>query len=180
VGHEDQLTYYSNYGPAITVAAPGGARKFNLPVWDRGGTPGFPDTDADGFNAFQVFSTTSNYAQGIPCFTFPAGSGFPPGQCYSTIQGTSMAAPHVAAALALIKSVHPGWGPAALLAKLKASTVHPTNLTPGLLANDHSKGDLTGAFPAPCTSGYCHLGGPPISNADAYGAGLIDLGRAVR
>ena len=31
-----------------------------------------------------------------------------------------MAAPHVAAALALIKSVHPSWGPAQLVAKLTA------------------------------------------------------------
>ena len=180
VGHQDQLSYYSNYGPAITVAAPGGARKFNLPVWDRGGTPGFPFTTADGTNAYQVFSTTSNFAQEIPCATFPAGSGFPPNQCYSTIQGTSMAAPHVAADLALIKSVHPSWGPAQLIAKLTASTTHPHNLTPGLSAGDTSKGDLTALFPDRCTSGYCHLGGPAISDSDAYGAGLIDLGQAVR
>jgi subtilisin family serine protease len=180
VGHQDQLSYYSNYGPAITVAAPGGARKFNLPVWDRGGTPGFPFTTADGTNAYQVFSTTSNFAQAIPCATFPAGSGFPPNQCYSTIQGTSMAAPHVAAALALIKSVHPSWGPAQLVAKLTASTTHPHNLTPGLAAGDTSKGDLTALYPDRCTSGYCHLGGPAISDSDAYGAGLIDLGHAVR
>ena len=180
VGHENQLAYYSNYGPAITVAAPGGARKFNLPVWDRGGTPGFPFTIADGTNAFQVFSTTSNYAQDIPCATFPAGSGFPPGQCYSTIQGTSMAAPHVTAAIALIKSVHPGWGPVALINKLRSTTTHPHNLTPGLLAGDQSKGDLTALYPDRCTAGYCHLGGPAIPDSDAYGAGLINLGRAVR
>ena len=180
VGHQDQLAYYSNHGPAITVAAPGGARNFNLPVWDRGGTPGFPFTTADGTNAYQVFSTTSNFAQEIPCATFTAGSGFPPNQCYSTIQGTSMAAPHVAAALALIKSVHPGWGPTQLITKLTASTSHPHNLTPGLLAGDMSKGDLPAVFPDRCTSGYCHRGGPPISDSDAYGAGLIDLGRAVR
>jgi Subtilase family len=47
-GLRDQLAYYSNYGPRIDVAAPGGARKFNLPLWDRGGTPGFPYTAADG------------------------------------------------------------------------------------------------------------------------------------
>jgi hypothetical protein len=41
-GQLNQLAYYSNYGPRIDVAGPGGARKFNLPLWDRGGTPGFP------------------------------------------------------------------------------------------------------------------------------------------
>jgi hypothetical protein len=40
---------------------PGGARKFNLPVYDRGGTPGFPYTpEADGTKVWEDFSTTSN------------------------------------------------------------------------------------------------------------------------
>ena len=38
VGEKNQLAYYSNYGPRIDVVAPGGARKFNLPNQDRGGT----------------------------------------------------------------------------------------------------------------------------------------------
>ena len=43
-GKQNQLAYYSNYGPRIDIAGPGGARKFNLPNFDRGGTPGFPYT----------------------------------------------------------------------------------------------------------------------------------------
>jgi hypothetical protein len=31
----------------------------------------------------------------------------------------------------------------------------------------------------PCPTGYCHLGGPPISSKDAYGAGIVDAKRAV-
>jgi hypothetical protein len=27
----------------------------------------------------------------------------------------------------------------------------------------------------PCSSGYCHLGGAPVSNAEAYGAGLLNV-----
>jgi len=46
----------------------------------------------------------------IPCFIFTAESGFPPGQCYSTIQGTSMATPHVSAAFALTASARPRCG----------------------------------------------------------------------
>jgi subtilisin family serine protease len=107
VGKRNQLAYYSNYGARIDIAAPGGARKFNLPTVDRGGTPGFPVTASDLTNAWQTFSTTSNWAVEIPCYTFTTGSGFPQGQCYSTIQGTSMAAPHAAAAVALIASEHP-------------------------------------------------------------------------
>jgi subtilisin family serine protease len=172
VGRRNQLAYYSNYGARVDVAAPGGARKFNLGAYDRGGTPGFPVTADDLTNAWQTFSTTSNWAVEIPCYTFTTGSGFPQGQCYSTIQGTSMAAPHAAAAVALIASEHPSLRhrPGALVARLKDTARSVRNLTPPLSATDTSPGDLTGL---PCTTGYCHLGGAPISNRNAYGAGLV-------
>src|SRR5262249_48122079 len=35
-GARDQLTYYSNYGSRVDLAAPGGARKFNIPRSDGG------------------------------------------------------------------------------------------------------------------------------------------------
>ena len=171
VGKRDQLAYYSNYGARIDIAAPGGARKFNLGAYDRGGTPGFPVTADDLTNAWQTFSTTSNWAVEIPCYTFTTGSGFPQGQCYSTIQGTSMAAPHAAAAVALIASEHPSLRhrPGALVARLQAKARSVSNSTPQLSATDTSPGDLTGLA---CGTGFCHLGGPPISNRNAYGAGL--------
>ena len=171
-GLADQLAYYSNYGPRIDVAAPGGARKFNLPYWDRGGTPGFPYVAADLTNVWEEFSTNSNWATEIPCFTFARGTGFTPDQCYSSIQGTSMATPHVSAVLALIASARPALRgkPDRLVAALKASTRGARNQTQVLSAGDRSKGDLGG--PA-CGSGYCHLGGPAVSNADAYGAGIV-------
>ena len=179
VGAQNQLAYYSNYGPRIDVAGPGGARKFNLPVWDRGGTPGYPVTDADGTTAFEDFSITSNWALEIPCYTF-SGPGIPPlfypDTCYSTIQGTSMATPHASAALALIASRNP-WlrhNPLALVAMLKmsATNVHG-NRTPGLSATDTSAGDLS-TYPGACAGGYCHLGGPAIPDREAYGAGLVN------
>ena len=77
VGRQNQLTYYSNYGPRIDVAAPGGARKFNLPNADRGGTGGFPYTTADGYTAFETFSITSNWALEIPCFVQPRPAVLP-------------------------------------------------------------------------------------------------------
>jgi hypothetical protein len=174
IGQLDQLSYYSSYGPRIDIAAPGGARKFNLPFWDRGGTPGFPYTTADGTNVWEDFSTTSNWAVEIPCFTFPAAAGFPADQCYSTIQGTSMATPHVSAAIALAASAHANLrrNPAALVAWVQARTVHPVNRTPALSATDTSPGELA---PEACTSGYCHLGGPAISSREAYGAGLVNV-----
>jgi subtilisin family serine protease len=176
-GKANQLAYYSDYGPRIDLAGPGGARKFNLANFDRGGTPGFPYTLDDLTNAWQVFSTTSNWAVEIPCFTFTAGSGFPQGECYSTIQGTSMAAPQVSGSLALVASAHPSLRkhPGRLLARLKRlANDAPTNHTRALSATDTSPGDLTGL---PCDIGFCHLTGPRISDNDAYGAGLVNVAR---
>ena len=175
-GQADQLAYYSNYGPRIDVAAPGGARKFNLPYWDRGGTPGFPYVTADLTQVWEEFSTTSNWSTEIDCFTFANGTGFTPGQCYSSIQGTSMATPHVSAVLALIASARPALRgkPDLLIAALKAGARPADNLTQVLSAGDRSKGELSDLT---CGSGYCHLGGPRVSDADAYGAGIVMVPR---
>jgi lantibiotic leader peptide-processing serine protease len=176
-GKQNQLSYYSNYGPRIDIAGPGGARKFNLTNFDRGGTPGFPYTLEDLTNAWQVFSTTSNWAVQIRCFTFTTGSGFPQGECYSTIQGTSMAAPQVAGSLALVASAHPSLRkrPGALIARLKRmANDGPSNATRALSATDTSPGDLSGL---PCDIGYCHLEGPRIPDSEAYGAGLVNVAR---
>ena len=179
VGRQNQLTYYSNYGPRIDVAAPGGAREFNLPNADRGGTGGWPYTTADGTKAFETFSITSNWATEIPCFV-NLGPKFYPDECYSTIQGTSMATPHASAVVALIASAHPRLAHHAslLISFLKWTSEHiHGNTTPGLSATDTSVGDRTGLA---CTTGYCHLGGPAISDHEAYGAGLVDAADAVR
>jgi subtilisin family serine protease len=95
----------------------------------------------------------------------------------NTISGTSMATPHVVGALALSASAHPRLRkhPAALIAWVKAranDNVH--NLTRTLSATDTSGGDLTGGS---CPDGYCHLGGPRVSDRDAYGAGLVSAAR---
>ncbi len=177
-GRRDQLTYYSNYGPRIDVAAPGGARKFNLPLADRGGTPGFPFTDADGTIVFEVFGITSNYAVDVPVF-FVDDPGFHTFQAYTAIQGTSMATPNAAGVAALALSAQPGplGLPGALFAHIKGSARRlSNNATPGLSASDTSPGDLTGV---PCTGGYCHLGGTAIKAADAFGAGMVDALNAV-
>ena len=122
-----------------------------------------------------MFSTTSNWAVEIPCFTFTKGSGFHEGECYSTIQGTSMAAPQVVGSLALIASAHKSLRkrPGALIARMKRlANDNPTNFTRALSATDTSPGDLTGL---PCDIGYCHLTGPRITDDDAYGAGLVNV-----
>ena len=212
VGQQNQLTYYSNYGPRIDVAAPGGARKFNLPAADRGGSEGWPYTGTDsyvsdnnpgvggsvtdGFNAWEDFSITSNFALEIPCLIFdgtsadptpdgyygvPTQTGFDNDQCYSSIQGTSMATPHASATLALIVSAFPAmrYDPKALVKYLK-KTATPvksmTNTTPPMSKTDTSNTDYTGL---PCPNGYCHLGGKAIKAQDAFGSGLVNAANAV-
>jgi subtilisin family serine protease len=178
VGRQDQLAYYSNYGPRIDVAGPGGARKFNLPFWDRGGTPGFPYTSDDMTTDFEDFSTTSNWAIEIPCFTF-TNPAFPANQCYSAIQGTSMATPHASAVLALIASSRPSerHDPDHLLKVLKETSRKVTGNQTGVLApTDFSHADLTDQQ---CHTGYCHLSGRAVADNEAYGAGIVDARRAV-
>ncbi len=176
VGKQDQLTYYSNYGPRIDVAGPGGARKFNLPNADRGGTGGFPYTTADGTRAFEDFSITSNWALEIPCFLLTGP--FYTDQCYSTIQGTSMATPHVSAVAALIAASDSNarHHPARILRKLRDGAQGAHNYTPPLSATDTSAGDRSGLA---CPTGFCHLGGRPVPDSEAYGAGVVDAFRSV-
>lgn len=177
-GRRDQLAYYSNYGPRVDVAAPGGARKFNLPVWDGGGTPGWPVT-TDSTDAYEEFSITSNWAVEIPCYTLPAPT-FYANECYSTVQGTSMAAPHASAVAALLAGAHPHLRhhPSAIQRQLECSARSGTvNFTPPLSATDTSPADLSRQA---CPTGYCHLGGQAISSHEAYGAGIVDALNAVR
>jgi len=180
VGLKDQLTYYSNYGSRIDVAAPGGARKFNLPNADRGGTPGFPVTLDDGTKVWEDFSITSDWALEIPCYVGLPAPDFYPNDCYSTIQGTSMATPHASAVLALIASANPQLRhkPDQLVSRLKrgAREVHGNKMQP-LSASDKSPGDRTGLA---CTTGFCHLGGKAIEDEEAYGAGLVDARAALQ
>jgi subtilisin family serine protease len=180
VGRQNQLAYYSNYGPRIDIAAPGGARQFNIPRYDGGGTPGFPYTTAAGTTAFEDFSITSDWALQIPCFVGSSlGPQFHPDDCYTTIQGTSMATPHVSAVAALIASRYPALRhqPLAIKTVLLDTATHVWgNTTQPLSARDTSAGDYTGIA---CTTGYCHNGGRAISDAEAYGAGLVDAAAAV-
>lgn len=81
--YNDQLAYYSNYGSSIDIAAPGGDASI-----DKNG-----DGRVDG-----IFST----------YVEEDSSGSRLSSYSLQMQGTSMASPHVAGVIALMKSAYPG------------------------------------------------------------------------
>ena len=84
VDRNKQKAYYSNFGTAVDVAAPGGDVRF--------------DVDGDGFPD-GVLSARADDSSGTAVAN------------YNAIQGTSMASPHMAGVVALMKSTHSGLTP---------------------------------------------------------------------
>jgi subtilisin family serine protease len=176
VGSRDQLAYYSNYGSRIDLAAPGGARKFNIALFD-GGTA---DVLSGGYGSFAAVDSSSDICTdeeysapyNSACFKI-AGQGF------AWMQGTSMAAPNVSGVAALVLAAHPQLQnrPAALLARLRQTARDDVANHTG--PNDPS--NTTAAMDGtPCATGFCHLDFQnPIASDDAYGAGIVDAGSAV-
>ena len=78
------LTWYSNFGATIDVAAPGGDNSADVNI----------DGLSDG-----ILSTCGNDSTGVIEFVY----------CF--FQGTSMAAPHVAGVVALMKAIYPSLTP---------------------------------------------------------------------
>jgi subtilisin family serine protease len=176
VGARDQLAYYSNYGPRIDLAAPGGARRYQIPGYDGG--PG--DILYGGWGSLGALSRN-----GLLCTDPFAASAFNAaclvfqGQPFGWLQGTSMSSPNAAAVAALALSARPDlrFHPDALIGRLEGTA--RTGLTNYIGPNDpdNTAPALTGA---PCATGFCHIDQTsPIPFADAYGAGLVDAGAAV-
>jgi uncharacterized repeat protein (TIGR01451 family) len=108
----DTLASFSSRGPRIT---PPGA-----PVRLK------PDISAPGLN---IISTQSGMTcmTGGGCLT-PTASGFDPGGLALTISGTSMATPHIAGSMALLRQLHPDWSVEELKALLMEGALHNTTV----------------------------------------------------
>lgn len=140
------LAYYSNWGDKVDVMAPGGDLSADL---DGDGRP-------DG-----ILSTKRS----TDCVDPLTGANI--GECrYSYENGTSMAAPHVSAAFALLKSAFPDRTNDQLV-----SIVRDTARTPRTTAQ------CTGACAD--TPGGTPVDGQPGMCFRPCGAGLLDLSRAV-
>jgi subtilisin family serine protease len=174
-GRRDQLAYYSSYGSRVDIAAPGGARKYNIPLYDGGAG----DILYGGWGSFGAMPAKSDLCaqSGDPvnaaCFS-KDGNGF------GWLQGTSVSVPNLSGVAALVLSAHPELrgNPDALLARLQATA--KKSLVNATGPNDPAN-TAAGASGTPCPSGYCHLDyAHPIPFAQAYGAGLVDAAAALR
>ena len=176
VGSRDQLAYYSNYGSRVDLAAPGGARAYEIPGYDGGAG----DILAGRWGSFGALAKN-----GLTCTDPFAGSLFNSacftarGDAYGWLQGTSMAAPNAAGVAALVLSAHHDLvGRPDVLVQRLADTADrsPVNFM-GPNDPDNTAPALDGT---PCPTAFCHVDqNDPIGFADAYGAGLVDAAAAV-
>jgi subtilisin family serine protease len=104
-----------------------------------------------GLGVIDVAAPGRRVLSTLPTDTAPTG--------YGLLSGTSMASPHVAGVLALMKSVHPTWTPAQMLERLEAQ------------ADDHA-----------CVAAENNVGPAcvgPLTENSYYGEGIVDALDAV-
>jgi serine protease len=140
-----QLTPYSNFGANVSIMAPGGDMARDD---DRDGRP-------DGILSTKFMKNCTD----------PANPGATVAQCYYAFEnGTSMAAPHVSAALVLLKAKFPSAVPSELKTRLLQATIPRTNL--------QCSGACTaypGSTPIPGSADMCYrpCGGRMLNLANA-------------
>ena len=162
LGRRDQLAHYSSYGPRVDVAAPGGARAADVPLFDclsaecarlRPSTPDASDNPG-AFGAWGVVPGTAT-----PCTT-----------CYVYAQGTSMATAQASGVAALALAARPGLEPAGLARLLRRAVTTPLDpdATPPIATD-----------PVRPTFNYDLDYGAPGIAARLFGGGVLDAARAV-
>jgi lantibiotic leader peptide-processing serine protease len=176
VGARDQLAYYSNYGSRVDLAAPGGARRYEIPLYDGGDG----DILYGGWGSFGALED-----RGLIC-TDPITSALfnsacfkLAGQGFGWLQGTSMSSPNAVGVAALTLSARANLvgRPDALLARLQSTA----NQSPVNYMGPNDPANFAASLAGvPCSTGYCHIDqAHPVPFADAYGAGLVDADAAV-
>ena len=148
-----QITPYSNYGPNVTLLAPGG----DLTRDDNG------DGKPDGVLSTKAASN---------CYDPVTGQGVE--TCYYAYeQGTSMAAPHVSAALALLKSRSPAATKDELIATLTAALDARQPLQCAGLCSQYPGTEAIPGSPdmcaRPCGSGLLNLAKVPAAQTGGGG-----------
>ena len=115
------MPYYSNYGVANAIAAPGGSY------------PEGADKAVSGYVRGACSSGLINTADGLPASGQSFGC-FNLGHVqYVQAIGTSASAPLVAGAAAILRAAHPTWTPAQIITTLQTSATHlPTMTAPTL------------------------------------------------
>lgn len=130
IGYPDYdlwIADYSSVGMSrVDVAAPGGDY--------------FRATDTVQDAVLGAITSTSDPVYGIWDFydflsdnVYPGLTVIDNGARYAYLNGTSMASPHAAGVAALVKQMHPGWGPGAIQAAVQRSAQHldcPPNWEP--------------------------------------------------
>ena len=112
-----------NAADVISGTSSRGARRASSPIRLK------PDVAAPGtqITSMQTGITCTAAAQG--CIV-PNASGFIPSGAPLTISGTSMATPHIAGIMALLRQLHPDWDVEELKAKVMNNALHDVSLGP--------------------------------------------------
>ena len=171
VGARDQLAYYSNYGSRVDLAAPGGARRYQIPGYDGGDG----DILYGGWGSFGALSERGSSAP-TPS---PARSSTRPASRPGATASAGSRAPRwprrtrpVSPRSSSRRSRDLRGRPEALVRRLPRRQSARSRTTWARTTRRTGAPASTGT---PCDTGFCHVDqSHPIAFADAYGAGLVD------